>query len=79
MRPRWGKANEEEMGMTEPPKRRVLDPSKMRPATQEDLDRIYGSSGLSIFSPVRPRPLTADERKAAEQLEEKAATEGTHE
>jgi DNA-binding XRE family transcriptional regulator len=31
----------------------TLDPSKWRPATQEDLDRIYGPHGLSIFSPVR--------------------------
>ena len=67
MRPRWGKANEEEKGMTEPPKRRVLDPSRVRTASQEDLDRIYGPHGLSIYSPVRPRPTSTDEREAEEQ------------
>ena len=67
MRPRWGKANEEEQAMTEPPKRRVLDPSKVRPASQEDLDRIYGPHGLSFYSPVRPRCNSTDEREAEEK------------
>jgi hypothetical protein len=50
--------------MTEPPKRRALDPSRMRPATQEDLDRIYGPHGLSFYSPVRPRRTSTDEAEA---------------
>jgi hypothetical protein len=80
MRPRWGKANERERGMTEPPKRRVLDPSKMRPATQEDLDRIYGPHGLSFYAPVRPRRASTDEHKAEEQPPKPQDGErGTHE
>ncbi len=80
MRPRWGKANEKEKGMTEPPKRRVLDPSKMRPATQEDLDRIYGLHGLSFYSPVRPRRTPTDEGAAREQPPKRQDGErGTHE
>ena len=53
--------------MTEPPKRRVLDPLRVRPATQEDLDRIYGAHGLSIYSPVRPKRNSTDECEAEEQ------------
>jgi hypothetical protein len=67
MRLHWGKANEDERDMTEPPKRRVLDPSRVRPATQEDLDRIYGPHGLSFYSPVRPKHTSTDERQAREQ------------
>jgi hypothetical protein len=67
MRPRWGKANEEETGMTEPPKRRVLDPSRVRPASRAELERIYGPHGLSIYSPVRPSRTSTDEREAEEQ------------
>ena len=66
--------------MTEPPKRRVLDPSNWRPASQEDLDRIYGPHGLSIYSPVRPRRNSTDERAADEQSRNRKATnEGPHE
>ena len=81
MRPRWGKANEEEKGMTEPPKRRrTLDPSKWKPLSQADLDRIYGPHGLSIFSPVRPRRFFTDEREASEHSpKDSTANEGTHE
>ena len=65
--------------MTEPPKRRVLDPSKMRPLSQADLDRIYGPHGLSFYSPVRPRR-TSDEREAEEQPPKPQDGErGTHE
>ena len=81
MRPRWGKANEEEKGMTEPPKRRrTLDPSKWKPLSQADLDRIYGPHGLSIYSPVRPRRTSNDEREAGElSRKDEAVNEGTHE
>ena len=66
--------------MTEPPKRRVLDPSKMRAASQADLDRIYGPHGLSFYSPVRPRRSLVDEHDASEQSPgDKTANEGTHE
>ena len=80
MWPRWGKANEEENGMTEPPKRRVLDPSKWRPATQEDLDRIYGPHGLSFYSPVRPRRSSTDAHEDPEQSPKpQDGDRGTHE
>ena len=81
MRPRRGKANEEEKGMTEPPKKRpMVDPSRVRPASQEDQDRIYGSQGLSIYSPVRQRRCLVDEHEASVQSSKrKTAYEGTHE
>ena len=79
MRPRWGKANEGEKGMTEPPKRRILDPSRWT-ATQADLDRIYGPHGLSFYSPVRPRRTSTHEREAEEQPPKPQDGErGTHE
>ena len=66
--------------MTEPPKRRVLDPSRMRPASQAVLDRIYGPHGLSFYSPVRPRHTSTDEREAEEQPPEPQDGErGMHE
>ena len=80
MRPRWGKANGEEKGMAEPPKRRVLDPSKWRPLSRADLERIYGPHGLSFYSPVRPRRNSTDERAADEQPSKPHDGErGTHE
>ena len=66
--------------MTEPPKKRLLDPSKMRPLSRAELEEIYGPHGLSIYSPVRPRRTPTDEREAEEQpLSRKTANEGTHE
>jgi hypothetical protein len=53
--------------MTEPPTRRVLDPSKMRPLSRARALEIYGSHGLSFYSPVRPRRTSTDERQAEEQ------------
>ncbi len=81
MRPRRGKANEEEKGMTELPKKLpMVDPSKWRPASQADLDRIYGPHGLSFYSPVRPRRSFTDEREAPDQPGiGTTASEGTHE
>ena len=80
MRPRWGKANEEEKDMTEPPKKRVLDPSKMRPLSQADLDRIYGPHGLSFYSPVRPRRTSPTSvKQKSSRRSRKTANEGTHE
>ena len=66
--------------MTEPPTKRVLDPTKMRPATQEDLDRIYGPHGPLFYSPVRPRRTSTDERGVVEQPPKPEDAEGgTHE
>jgi hypothetical protein len=66
--------------MTEPPKRRVLDPSKWKPLSQADLDRIYGPHGLSFYSPVRPRRSFTDKREAPDQSRNRqAAIEGTDE
>ena len=66
--------------MTKRPKRRVLDPSRMRPLSQADLDRIYGPHGLSFYSPVRPTPSSADEREDPDQSGNcTTASEGTDE